>query len=54
MMFPTDAYPYLVEFSIEHIRKPGYDLGNEFELGLSEILDGITRSMPANDNDASS
>jgi hypothetical protein len=36
----------LVEFSIEHILKPGYDFGNEFEFGLSMILDALTRSIP--------
>jgi cell wall-associated NlpC family hydrolase len=30
------AYPHLVEFSIEHILKPGYDFGNEFEPDLGQ------------------
>ena len=41
-------YPYLVEFAIEHILKPGYDFGNEFEFGLNLILDALTRSKPDN------
>lgn len=42
----ADAYPHLIEFAVEHILKPGYDFGLEFEFGLSLILDGISRSMP--------
>lgn len=49
--FSAEAYPHLVEFSIQHILKPGYDFGNEFEFGLSVILDGLTRSMPDNDSE---
>jgi AcrR family transcriptional regulator len=37
----TEAYPHLVEFSTEHILKPGYDFGEEFEFGLDLILDGL-------------
>jgi len=44
----ADKYPHLVEFSIEHILKPGYDFSNEFEFGLSVILDGLMRSIPDN------
>jgi hypothetical protein len=32
----------------EHILQPGYDPGNEFEIGLSVILDALTRSIPGN------
>lgn len=35
----VDAYPHLVEFSTEHILKPGYDFGNELDYGLDLILD---------------
>lgn len=41
--FSADAYPHLIEFSTEHILKPGYDFGNEFEFGLSMILDALER-----------
>jgi AcrR family transcriptional regulator len=44
--FPTDAYPHLVEFSTEHILKPGYDFGAEFEFGLDLILDALTTTIP--------
>ena len=44
--FSPDAYPHLLEFTVEHIIKPGYDFGEEFEIGLDLILDGLTRWMP--------
>jgi AcrR family transcriptional regulator len=39
-------YPYLAEMTAEHILQPGYDFGSEFEIGLSVILDALTRSIP--------
>lgn len=39
---PKD-YPYLVEFSVEHVMKPGYNYGREFEFGLDLLLDGVAR-----------
>ncbi len=39
--FPTEQYPYLVEITTQHVLQPGYDFGNEFEFGLSLILDGL-------------
>lgn len=44
--FPADEYPHFVEMATEHILQPGYDFGNEFEFGLSLILDALTRSIP--------
>ena len=41
--FPADEYPYLAEIMFEHITKPGYDYGDEFEFGLDLILDGLER-----------
>jgi len=38
---PADKYPHLTEFTTEHVLKPGYDYGNEFEFGLDLILDGL-------------
>lgn len=37
----AEAYPHLLEFTTEHILKPGYDFGAEFEFGLNLILDGL-------------
>jgi AcrR family transcriptional regulator len=41
--FPTDEYPYLTELAVEHVMKPGYDYGDEFEYGLDLILDGLEK-----------
>ena len=41
---PAD-YPHLVEFSVEHVMKPGYDYGEEFEYGLGVVLDGLAASL---------
>lgn len=43
--FTPEKYPHLFEFSMEHILKPGYDFGLEFEFGLNLILDGLTGSI---------
>jgi AcrR family transcriptional regulator len=37
----ADDYPYLVEFTTQHVLRPGYDYAAEFEHGLSLILDGL-------------
>ena len=42
--FPFDQYPNLAAFVTEHVMKPGYDFGDEFEYGLDLILDGIERA----------
>jgi AcrR family transcriptional regulator len=42
-----EAYPHLVEFSTEHILKPGYDFGKEFDFGLDLLLDALTRWLDA-------
>jgi AcrR family transcriptional regulator len=44
--FPAGGYPHLVELATEYVLKPGYDFGDEFEFGLSLILDGLGRSIP--------
>ena len=41
---PADEWPHLVEFSREHVLKPGYDYGKEFEWGRDLLLDGLERS----------
>jgi|SRR5579884_81140 len=45
--FPADKYPHLTEFGVEHILKPGYDYGDEFDFGLDLILDGLQKSSEA-------
>jgi Tetracyclin repressor-like, C-terminal domain len=41
--FPPDEYPYLAELTREHVLRPGYDSGDEFEFGLELILHGLER-----------
>ena len=41
--FPEGAYPHLVELATDYVLQPGYAFGNEFEFGLSLILDGLDR-----------
>jgi AcrR family transcriptional regulator len=38
-----ETYPYLAEMAFEHVMKPGYDYGDEFEYGLDLIIDSIDR-----------
>ena len=44
--FPAGEYPHLVELTVEHVLRPGYDYGEEFALGLDLILDGLERALP--------
>jgi hypothetical protein len=41
--FPKDRYPHLAELTVEHVMRPGYAYGDEFEFGLDLILDGLER-----------
>ena len=52
--FPADAYPHLVEMTMEYVMQPGYDFGNEFEFGLGVILDALARSLPDNSGEVGS
>jgi len=45
--FPTEAYPRLAEFTVEHILRPGYSFAVEFEFGLDLLLDGLERAHRA-------
>lgn len=42
---PEDQYPHLRELTVEHVLRPGYDYGKEFEFGLDLILDGLERAL---------
>lgn len=44
--FAEGEYPHLVEMATEFILRPGYDFGDEFEIGLDVILEGLARSLP--------
>jgi AcrR family transcriptional regulator len=41
LQFPTKDYPRLAELTVEHVLKPGYDYGDEYQFGLDLILDGL-------------
>jgi len=43
--FDAEAYPYLLEFTMEHVMRPDYDSGKEFEYGLAVILNGLAASL---------
>lgn len=38
---PADAFPHLTELITEHALQPGYDYADEFEFGLTLILDAL-------------
>ena len=44
--FPAGEYPHFVEMAVEYVLQPGYDFGNEFEFGLTVILDALGRLIP--------
>jgi len=44
---PASGYPHLVEFATAHVMQPGYDYGDEFEVGLDLILDALERTNVA-------
>jgi AcrR family transcriptional regulator len=46
--FPANEYPNLAEFVADHVLKPGYDYGDEFEYGLDLILNGLEEAFDAN------
>jgi hypothetical protein len=39
--FSMADHPHLLEFSMEHVTKAGYDFGAEFGFGLDVVLDGL-------------
>jgi AcrR family transcriptional regulator len=49
--FSTGDYPHLVEMATEHILRPGYDFGDEFDFGLSVILEALAQWITSNAND---
>jgi AcrR family transcriptional regulator len=53
-LFSDGQYPHLVEIATEHVLKPGYDFGDEFDFGLNLILDGLARSIQPPADEAAS
>ena len=43
--FSAGQYPYLTEMAVAHILQPGYGFGEEFEVGLDLILDGLQTAV---------
>jgi AcrR family transcriptional regulator len=39
--FPPGEYPHLEEMATGYVLRPGYDFGDEFEVGLGVILDAL-------------
>lgn len=39
--FEDGQYPHLIEMTVEHVLKPGYDFTAEFDFGLELILNGL-------------
>jgi hypothetical protein len=44
MQMPPNEYPHLAELTVEHILRPGYDYGDEYQFGLDLILDSLERA----------
>ncbi len=44
-LFSIQTYPNLSEFSTEHVMRPDYDFGEEFEFGLAVILDALAARL---------
>ncbi len=40
---PAGQYPHLAEMATGHVLQPGYQYGNEFEIGLDLILDALDK-----------
>jgi AcrR family transcriptional regulator len=43
--FPAADFPYLFELTIEHVLQPGYSYGQEFDVGLEVVLDGVAARL---------
>lgn len=41
--FPNGLYPHFVEFSVQHVSRPGYSFAESFEVGLDLLLQGLDR-----------
>lgn len=50
-LFSAGEYPHMVEIATEHVLKPGYDFGDEFEIGLTVILEALARWLPRDINE---
>ena len=46
---PAGEYPYLSELAREHVLRPGYSYGAEYEFGLDLILTGLEQARTVTD-----
>jgi len=44
-LMPAGEYPHLAEMATGHVLQPGYQYGDEFEIGLDLILDALERAV---------
>ncbi|GAB90245.1 TetR/AcrR family transcriptional regulator C-terminal domain-containing protein [Gordonia rhizosphera] len=44
---PDGALPYFREFALEHALQPGYEFGDEFDVGLDLIIEGLAARLAA-------
>jgi AcrR family transcriptional regulator len=44
-LFSMESYPNLSEFSTEHVMRPDYDFGEEFDFGLAVVLDALAARL---------
>ncbi|WP_237089518.1 TetR/AcrR family transcriptional regulator C-terminal domain-containing protein [Nocardioides dokdonensis] len=44
---PEGQLPYFREFALEHALQPGYAFGDEFDVGLELVLDGLEARLRA-------
>ncbi len=47
---PEGQLPYFREFTLEHALQPGYDFGDEFEVGLDLVLEGLAQQLARADH----
>jgi AcrR family transcriptional regulator len=47
---PEGELSYFREFTLEHALRPGCDFGDEFEVGLDLILDGLAQRLTEHDD----
>lgn len=44
---PLQQFPHFTEMITQHVLKPGYSFGNEFDYGLNLVLDSLERARQA-------
>lgn len=44
---PDGELPWFREFALERALRPGYEFGEEFEVGLDLVIDGLARRLAA-------